>query len=111
MNINLYNKLKISNIRVQCSRGIRLDNFFASSILSSALTQGNTEVVKKQCPIQAEFEDKKTESKPAADMLADWKAQYRSWSWKSKFELGHVMTYLLLFNKFEVLEVLRMQAA
>lgn len=53
----------------------------------------------------------KAESKPATDMLTDWKAQYRSWSWKSEFEPGNIMTYLLLFNKFELLEVLRIQAA
>uniref|UniRef100_A0A0A9CUC1 Fcr2 n=1 Tax=Arundo donax TaxID=35708 RepID=A0A0A9CUC1_ARUDO len=82
LRIHLYYELKISKIRIQCSRGIRLDYFFASSILS-----------------------------PATDMLANWKAQCRSRSWKSKFELGHVMTYLLLFDKFELLEVLRIQAA
>ena len=43
-------------------------------------------------------------------MLTNWKAQYRSWSWKSEFEFGDIMTYLLLFNKFELLEVLRIQA-
>jgi hypothetical protein len=44
-------------------------------------------------------------------MLTDWKAQYRSWSWKSELEPGNIMTYLLLFNKFELPEVLRIQAA
>lgn len=44
-------------------------------------------------------------------MLTNWKAQYRGWSWKSKFESGHVMTYLLLFHKFKLLEVLRIQTA
>uniref|UniRef100_A0A0A9GBX9 Uncharacterized protein n=1 Tax=Arundo donax TaxID=35708 RepID=A0A0A9GBX9_ARUDO len=82
LRVHLYYKLKISEVRIQCSRGIRLDYFFTSSILS-----------------------------PATDMLANWKAQCRSRSRKSKFELGHIMTNLLLFNKFELLEVLRIQAA
>jgi len=60
-------------------------------------------------PIVAKFR-RKAESKPATDMLTNWKAQYRSWTWKSEFELGNIMTYLLLFNKFELLEVLRIQA-
>jgi len=81
LRIHLYDKLKISKIRIQGSRGIRLHYFFTCSILSSATY-----------------------------MLTNWKAQYRSWSWKSEFEFGDIMTYLLLFNKFELLEVLRIQA-
>jgi hypothetical protein len=38
---NLYDKLKASNIRVQCGWGIRLDYFLASSIHPSATIGDN----------------------------------------------------------------------
>jgi hypothetical protein len=38
----LYDKLKASNIRVQCDWGIRLDYFLASSIHPSATIGDNT---------------------------------------------------------------------
>ena len=48
-------------------------------------------------------------AKPAADVLTNGKTQDGGRSRKLKYEFSHIVTKLLLLNKLELLEVLRIQ--
>lgn len=108
--MHLYNQFKVSNIGIQSSWSVWFNDLFPLTILTPVLIKAIQITIEANHLIQTINNLMKTrmelEIQPAAYVLSNRKAQYRSRSRESELEPRYIMADLCFLHKLKFLEIL-----